>query len=208
RANGRVVTLQYRDHAIEAPLWVVPGHADESITVYLGHGRSRAGRVGTGVGFNAYQLRTSMAPWFAAGLQAALAGQRVALACTQMHHLMHGRDLIYSGTPQDPPRTPAQQRHHEQEAPRPGDQPGWHGLSLYPNDHPHDEGNQWAMAIDLSRCTGCSACVVACQAENNIPVVGKDQVLRGRAMHWLRVDFYYRGQPEQPGQLQTFAQPV
>jgi molybdopterin-containing oxidoreductase family iron-sulfur binding subunit len=210
RANGRVVTLRYQGRSLEAPLWVVPGHADDSITVFLGYGRERAGHVGTGVGFNAYTLRTAPALWFGMGLQLEGTGHREDLACTQLHQHMHGRDLIYSGTPRrgEEPRTPRQLGREEQEQRRPGDQPGWHGLSLYPNDFPHDEGNQWGMAIDLTLCTGCSACVVACQAENNIPVVGKDQVLRSREMHWLRVDTYYRGDPAEPARLQTFSQPV
>jgi Fe-S-cluster-containing dehydrogenase component len=168
---------------------VLPGHADNSVTVHLGHGQTFAGRVGTGVGFNAYRLRVSATPWFGAGLAMQLTGQRKALACTQQHHmLLSDRTLIRSGTVQNPPTMPAAQR-----------------LSLYDEAEHRHPGNQWGMVVDLNLCTGCSACVVACQAENNIPVVGKDQVMRGREMHWLRIDSYYSGDTANPA---TFFQPV
>jgi molybdopterin-containing oxidoreductase family iron-sulfur binding subunit len=194
-ANEKVVALQIPGGpTVSAPVWVLPGQADNSVTVHLGHGRTHAGRVGNNVGFNAYLLRTAAAPWFNTNLTLVVLGQRKSLACTQHHQLLGdslqagGRDIIRSGTVQDPP-SPAS-------APR---------ISLYnENEHLHAP-NQWAMVIDLGLCTGCSACVVACQAENNIPVVGKDQVMRGREMHWLRIDHYYKGEPANP---QMFFQPV
>jgi molybdopterin-containing oxidoreductase family iron-sulfur binding subunit len=197
QANGRVVTLRYHGGEVRAPLWVLPGHADESVTVHLGHGRTRAGRVGNNTGFNAYELRTWDSPWFGSGLELRDTGERVTLANTQRHHHMLGRDLVRHGTP-DQLRRRAEEAARHQRTPLP---------TLYPNDHVF-EGNKWGMVIDLNLCVGCSACVVACQAENNIPVVGKDQVIREREMHWLRIDTYYHGDPARPDELETYFQPV
>jgi MoCo/4Fe-4S cofactor protein with predicted Tat translocation signal len=193
-ANEKVVELTCQGRKVEGPLWVLPGQADNSITVNLGYGRTVAGRVGTGWGFDAYKLRTSAARWFGTGLVLKLTDRRQSLACTQHHHLLRDnqlgedRGLIRSGTVQNPPVIPAPTR-----------------VSLYNEAEHQHPGSQWGMVVDLNLCTGCSACVVACQAENNIPVVGKDQVGRGREMHWLRIDSYYRGEPANP---QTFFQPV
>lgn len=190
QANERRVELEYQGRIVTAPAWVVPGHAENSITVHLGYGRTRAGRIGTGLGFNANGLRTWSAPWFAQGVALHVRAGRQALACTQHHFLMEGRDLVRAGTLQHPPGIPEAQRR---------------SLTLYNEaEHRHD-GEQWGMVIDLHVCTGCSACVVACQAENNIPVVGKDEVRRGREMHWIRVDRYHKGSPANP---EMYAQPV
>jgi len=194
QANEKVVELTYEGRTLQAPVWVLPGHADNSVTVNLGHGRTHAGRVGNGVGFDAYRLRTSSAPWFGTGLTLRVTGERKSLACTQHHQLLgddlqhDDRNIIRSGTVQHPPAI------HRQPL-----------TTLYLDEEHLHAANQWAMVIDLSLCTGCSACVVACQAENNIPVVGKDQVMRGREMHWLRIDHYYKGEPANP---QMFFQPV
>ncbi|MFO0966207.1 MAG: TAT-variant-translocated molybdopterin oxidoreductase [Gemmataceae bacterium] len=191
-ANEKVARLELRGRHVEGPLWVLPGHADDSVTVYVGNGRSSAGHVGTNVGFNAYALRTSEALGFDTGATLTTTGRRHRLACSQLHNLMHNRDIIRSGTLSRPPTIP-----EPAHTPR-------RTLSLYPE--PEYLEHKWGMTIDLTLCTGCSACVVACQAENNIPVVGKDQVLAGREMHWLRVDQYYVGGAEQPAHL--FHQPV
>ncbi|MCZ7570836.1 MAG: TAT-variant-translocated molybdopterin oxidoreductase [Ardenticatenaceae bacterium] len=189
--QATVVELHYKGRMVQAPIFVLPGQADNSITVYLGYGRTRAGRVGTGAGFNAYAIRTSTAPWFDSGLEIRATGQRVPLATTQHHWTMEGRKIVQAGTLQQyrenpyfvDPMTPT--------------------ISIYPGYS--YQGRAWGMAIDLTACTGCNACVVACQAENNIPVVGKDQVLMGREMHWLRVDRYYTGRLDNP---EVFHQPV
>jgi molybdopterin-containing oxidoreductase family iron-sulfur binding subunit len=188
-ANEKVVELVYHGKTVEAPLWVVPGHADQSVTVYLGYGRRAGGRVATThKGFDSCRLRTDNFTWFGTGLALRFSGRRHPLACTQHHQLMEGRDIVRSGTVQNPPPMPAPER-----------------LTLYNDAEHQSSANQWAMVINLSVCTGCSACVVACQAENNIPVVGKDQVTRGRAMHWLRIDRYHKGEPANP---EMFYQPV
>jgi molybdopterin-containing oxidoreductase family iron-sulfur binding subunit len=197
-----VVELNYRGRRLRGPAWILPGHPDSSITVHLGHGRTRAGNVGSRTGFNAYLLRSSEHSWFDGGAQVRMTGQQHTMACTQMHHSMEGRELVRveilqkekngnseksnSGKPHDPRLIP---------------------LTLYPPLE-SKANNQWGMVIDLAGCTGCSACVVACQAENNIPVVGKTEVTRGREMHWLRIDRYYTGKPEDANLLETYFQPV
>ena len=198
-----VAELKLGGRSVKAPLWVLPGHADGAVTVHLGYGRRRAGQVGTGVGFDAYALRTSGAPWAASGLEVVKTGETARVACTQDHWTMeataheqaHARHLVRSVTLAELAADPhAVQKMGHEPAP---------GLSMYP-EHKY-EGRAWGMAIDMSACVGCNACVTACQSENNIPVVGKDQVGRGREMHWIRVDRYYEGPPESP---ETYHQPV
>ena len=191
-----VVELRYRGHSVRGPIFAVAGHPDDCVTVHLGYGRLRAGRLGTGAGFNAYAIRTSEALWHGGGLELAGAGERYSLACTQYHHLMEGRDMIRAVTRDEFVRDPASVREGDETPPR--------TITLYPADHKYD-GYKWGMAIDVNACTGCNACVVGCQAENNIPIVGKDQVLRGREMHWIRVDSYHRGPAARP---ETYFQPV
>ena len=178
-----------------APVWVMPGHADDSVTVYLGYGRQYAGRVGGSrdnpVGFNAYRLRTSTNPWFARGLGTRKLAKEYLLACTQEHHLMENREIVRSGTLQDFQQRPEFAAEHDRELEHEETRQTRKPLTLYPPSPPETAQRRWAMAIDLTTCIGCKACVVACQAENNIPVVGKDQVSRGREMHWLRVDLYH-----------------
>ncbi len=195
-ANEQVVELRYRERSVRAPVWIVPGHADNSVTIHLGFGRSRVGRVGNGVGFNAYALRTSEAPWFDTGLEINPTGESYPLATTQQHFSMEGRELIRTASLTEYQAHPdfAQLKHGE----------GEH-ISLYPR-YQYD-GNAWGMSIDLTSCIGCNACTIACQAENNIPVVGKDQVSRGREMHWIRIDTYFEGEPDSPN-LSTHFQPV
>jgi molybdopterin-containing oxidoreductase family iron-sulfur binding subunit len=170
---------------LTAAVLVVPGQASDCLTLSVGYGRSRAGSQGTSRGFNAGQLRTTDHRWQISPVSIRKAGSRYPLVTTQEHFAMEDRDPVRRVTPEnlqvERPSLP----------------------SLYPA-WPR-EGYAWAMSIDLSTCTGCKACVVACQAENNIPSVGKDQVARGREMHWLRVDRYYSGDPANP---HMFAQPV
>ncbi|HEV3122168.1 MAG TPA: 4Fe-4S dicluster domain-containing protein, partial [Isosphaeraceae bacterium] len=184
-ASEDVVELWYRGRMVRAPIWITPGHADQSVTVHIGHGRTRAGRVGTGIGFSAYALRTSIAPSFDNGLVIRKTGQRTRLATTQHHQLMEGREPVRTGTLEHF-QTSANLL---EEASGEGREPHGHE-TLYPPEHKY-EGYAWGMAINLNTCIGCNACMAACQAENNIPVVGKEQVLRGRSMHWIRVDRYY-----------------
>jgi molybdopterin-containing oxidoreductase family iron-sulfur binding subunit len=203
-----VLELRMGERVVRAPVWIMPGHADGSVTVYLGYGREHGGTVGgtagAPVGFNAYALRTSDRLWFAEGLDVRRTGDSSLVACTQQHHLMENRDIVRAATLREyheKPRFAAEPDEvHEKEETRAARKP----LTLYrPFPYPN---HKWGMAIDLTTCTGCSACVVACQAENNIPVVGKEQVAAGREMHWLRVDRYTQGPAEDPREF--YFQPV
>jgi len=190
-----VINIEHQGRVLRAPAWIVPGHPDGCVTLHLGHGRTRAGRVGNGTGFNAYALRTSAAPWFAAGATLRKTGDRYRLACVQFHHNMEGREPVRAAALEEFRHNPDFAHEKEKEPPK--------SLSLYPGYN--YDGYAWGMAIDLNACVGCGACVVACQAENNIPVVGKREVMRGREMHWLRIDRYYQGDLDNP---KTYFQPV
>jgi molybdopterin-containing oxidoreductase family iron-sulfur binding subunit len=188
-ANGDLLAISREGRTVRAPAWIVPGHADESITLHLGYGRMRVGRVGNGRGFNAFLLRTRDAFGFAAGFRVEKTGEKVRLAATQTHHSMEGRDPVRVTTA-DRMATDSEAIRTEEDRDR---------RSLYPEVAPGEYA--WGMVIDLNTCTGCQACVLACQVENNVPVVGKDEVLRGREMHWLRVDTYQTGPPDRPDRV-------
>jgi molybdopterin-containing oxidoreductase family iron-sulfur binding subunit len=196
KLNGRAISKAL-------PAWIMPGQPDDVITIHLGYGRARAGRVGDAQGFNAYEIRTSDSPWFAAGAQATKAPGQYELAATQIHFSMEGRDLLREGSLEEY----LKDKDHLREE-REKQQKELHDLSLYKDYDYKDQGNgyAWGMSIDLNSCVGCNACMIACQSENNIPVVGKDQVLRSREMHWIRVDTYFKGDPNKPGG--PFFQPV
>jgi molybdopterin-containing oxidoreductase family iron-sulfur binding subunit len=197
-ANGDVVELERAGRSVEAPVWIVPGHADGAVTLTLGYGRARTGRVGRGAGYNAYALRTSDAMWSGAGLTVRRTGRTSKLASTQHHYSMEGRDLIRVATAAEYARDP-RFFHKSGEAPSPKE-------TLYDYSKPASSTDYaWGMAIDLNKCIGCNACMIACQAENNIPIVGKEQVAAGREMHWIRVDRYYTGELDAP---LIYSQPV
>ena len=179
-----VVELARGSRTVQAPVWIMPGQAEDCITLPLGYGRAQAGPIGTGIGFDAYRLRTTDAPWQAAGATLAKAAGRHVFAPVQHYAMTDGRDLLSEGTLAAFLAQPDFLRH------------AGSADSLYPAFA--DTGIAWAMSINLNSCIGCGACVVACQAENNSPVVGKDEVLRGRDMHWLRVDRYYEGTLDAP----------
>ncbi|HVF61128.1 MAG TPA: TAT-variant-translocated molybdopterin oxidoreductase [Thermoanaerobaculia bacterium] len=194
-ANEDVVEIAAGARRLEVPVWVLPGHAPGAATLHLGYGRTRAGAVGSGIGANAYALRTSDALW-SLPVTVRKTGGRHPLACTQNHHSLDMPDAYEAAERRKPVRSATLGELRE----RPNFlHEGEHGpehLSLYPEDE--YPGYAWGMAIDLSSCTGCSACVVACQSENNIPVVGKEGVARGREMHWLRIDRYFAGDLDDP----------
>ncbi|MBI5474230.1 MAG: TAT-variant-translocated molybdopterin oxidoreductase [Ignavibacteriae bacterium] len=181
--NENVVSLTMNGATIKAPAWIQPGHPDEAVTIHLGYGRTRAGRVGDGIGANAYMLRASTAPWFATGVDVKTTGESHNVASTQDHWSMEGRPIVRE-------TTAAEFAEHPEFAKHLAHQPSQKESFYAPHEY---DGYAWAMTIDLNACTGCNACMIACQAENNIPVVGKKQVENGREMHWIRVDRYYVG---------------
>ena len=193
--NGDRIEIELLGRRVVAPAWVQPGHPRESVTLPLGYGRRRAGRIGSGIGFDAYALRLAGSSEFARGAKVRNLGDRHPLACAQEHDSMEGRPLVRRASLAHYEEHPEFAKHQAHE-PAPGE-------TIHPL--PRYEGYAWGMAIDLSACTGCNACVVACQAENNIAVVGKDQVARGREMHWLRIDRYYVGESDAP---ETYQQPI
>jgi MoCo/4Fe-4S cofactor protein with predicted Tat translocation signal len=184
-AEGDLVEISVGERRLIAAILVAPGQADFSLSLSLGYGRSAVGKVGHGTGFNAYLLRSSDGPYFATGAtikKVQPGGYK--LIRTQLHHSMEGRALIREGTAQEYESNPAFAKKV------------WMDKDIEPNislySHPPlNAPNQWGMVVDLNTCIGCSACVVACQAENNIPIVGKDQVEHGREMHWIRIDRYF-----------------
>ena len=174
---------------VTGPAWIQPGHADDVLTLHLGYGRTAAGKVGNGTGFGFEPLRTSNAPWIATGVAATKVGGKFALASSQMHHSLEGRDIVREGTLEHYLQHPAlePEGHHELDDPKMGPY-----YNLTEEQAASGEYDQWGLAIDLNTCIGCNVCTVACQAENNIPTVGKVEASRGREMHWIRIDRYYR----------------
>jgi MoCo/4Fe-4S cofactor protein with predicted Tat translocation signal len=178
-----VVEIAVEQTKLRAPVYVLPGQAPDCITLPLGWGRT-AGGLSVGVGFDAYRLRRSAHPWVAEITSISKTEERYRLAITQTQDRVEGRDLIREGTLEQFNGNP------EIIVPKGKSE------TLYPGFQYPDRA--WAMAIDLNSCIGCEACTIACQAENNVPIVGKDQVLAGRVMHWLRVDRYYSGPADAP----------
>ncbi|MDQ6623183.1 MAG: 4Fe-4S dicluster domain-containing protein, partial [Verrucomicrobiota bacterium] len=197
--NGDVVRLKFRGRKLKAPIWILAGQADDCVTITIGYGRTRAGSVGNGVGINAYALRVSDALYGGAGLEIEKTGQHQELVTTQHHWEMHEREQVRVGTFAEYQKQPHEIAKPEEPPPRENE-------TLYPN-YDYSTGHKWGMSIDLNTCTGCGVCTIACQAENNIPVVGKEQVDMNREMHWIRVDRY-----EVPGDgltsPRTYHQPV
>jgi molybdopterin-containing oxidoreductase family iron-sulfur binding subunit len=194
-ANGDVVSLRAEGATIELPVFVQPGQDPRTISVALGHGRRAVGKAGSGVGTNAFGAATIVQGarrYFAPEVRLTKTGRREALAGTQAHFSMEGRPIVLETEAGQPAHVEHAQ--HAQHAAHP---------SIWAERKRGDHA--WGMAIDLDSCTGCSACVVSCQAENNVPVVGKDQVIRNRIMHWIRIDRYYRGPEENPA---TVHQPM
>jgi molybdopterin-containing oxidoreductase family iron-sulfur binding subunit len=194
--DAAIAEIEYRGRKIEGPVWVQVGHPDDTITIHTGYGRLRGGRTAEGHGFNAYSMWYSDEPYYSRGVKLNKTGKNYLLACTQGEQNLHGRNVVRSANLEDYKKNP-EFAHEHAESPAPDETmyPSWQYPASGPNGNP---AYKWGMSIDLNRCTGCNACIMACVAENNTPVVGKEQVLRGRHMHWLRVDGYYQGDVANP----------
>lgn len=233
KESAPIFELVLGGRKVKGPVHIQPGLSNYTVVVALGYGRSQCGRVGTGAGFNAYAVRSSGAPHFDTGAKLVSTGERTHLANTQEHWSMEGRDIVREANLEEFEKNPAYVKAMGLETHSPpvygkeGDKLSLaqkakdipRGNSLYKTPE-FDGFHQWGMSIDLNVCTGCNACVVACQSENNIPIVGREQVLRGREMHWIRLDRYYsdgkadaaafggEGNRELPEDPQVSLQPV
>jgi molybdopterin-containing oxidoreductase family iron-sulfur binding subunit len=225
-STGDRVRIEYSGRSLEIPLAILPGMADGVVALTLGYGRSRAGRIGSGVGFDTYTVRTSKSSGFDRGARVTRLGSRYPLSATQNHGSMEGRPIVretsLAALRAQASRPAAEEGSHDAPAGHGGGtqaapDAGAHGgaLGVFPEEthrfslwkeHAYDQGHQWGMTIDLNTCIGCNACMTACQSENNVPVVGKAQVANGREMHWLRVDRYFSGEPT--GSPDVVFQPV
>ncbi len=209
-ASDQVVRVEVAGRSLELPVFVMPGQADGTVGIALGYGRTAAGHVGGSdqhkvapVGANAYAIRPSGSPYCATSATVATTGKTSPLATTQDHHAIDAiavkgmaerlGQLVREATKTELAEHPEVIAHALH---LPGGVDEDQLQSMW-DEHEFD-GRRWGMSIDMNKCVGCNACVVACQAENNIPVVGKERVLEGREMHWLRIDRYFRGEPENP----------
>ncbi len=199
-----VVEVENRGRKVRGPVLVMPGQADDSVVLMMGYGLKRGGGNGSNRGYSAFQVRTTDAPWVAGGVKVTKTGQQYLLAMTQNHQIIDNKTAVDETVKRAPVReaTLAEYQANPRFAAEMKPEPEY-DETLYP--HYDYTGYKWGMSIDLNSCVGCNACVIACQAENNIAVVGKEQVMRQRAMHWLRVDAYNEGDLANP---RTMFQPV
>jgi Fe-S-cluster-containing dehydrogenase component/anaerobic selenocysteine-containing dehydrogenase len=221
-ADGRKYALS------GVPVVILPGHPDGTVTLHFGYGRTAAGQVGNGTGVDAYALRNSASPFFVRGVSVTPTGEKKVLAAMQNMYLIQSEEAWKRGIVRSGPLTqyeddvehhrqfPAEHDHHEfHNGPLPTvggfdtDKPpkvGAEPLDMYPGFK--YDGYKWGMVVDLNACVGCGGCVVACQSENSIPVVGKTEVTRGRIMHWLRIDEFFQGDPAKPASMSATYQPL
>ncbi|MCA9447524.1 MAG: 4Fe-4S dicluster domain-containing protein, partial [Candidatus Omnitrophica bacterium] len=210
---GDLIRIETNGGSIELPVCILPGQAAGSIVAHLGYGRTAAGRVGNNLGFDTYKIRTSEAPYFVCGVNVKKTGGAYPLSSTQDHYAIDpngsGKNSLEELGQNEIERridhlikeqTVEEFQHHAGDAHTGGEHHGDEHSHHPPIESPWTEWEypdlKWGMAIDLNKCIGCNGCVLACQSENNIPVVGKEQVARGREMHWLRIDRYFHGEPE------------
>ncbi len=189
--NSDLVKVQYQGGEISkpVPVWIQPGQPDDVITIFMGYGREKAGQVGNGLGYNAFEVQRSDAMFYGTG-ELTKTGETGSVASTQIHFNMEGRDLLRVRDVADLEKYKEADHQHDE-----------YPKSMYdPTEFQklYNENYRWGMAIDLNNCVGCNACVIACQSENNIPVVGKEQIERSREMHWMRIDTYFSGNPDNP----------
>ena len=199
--NREKVAVTVEGRELNAAVWVQPGFADGVLGIALGYGRSKGGRIanfdGKPVGFNGYAIRSSSGMNVASGAKIKGSGKDHDFALTQEHWAMHGRPIVREANLEQYLKMPDFAKHMDLEAHAPNNGPiyqrPYEDKSL--GNELKSDVHQWAMNIDLNACTGCSACVIACQSENNVPIVGKDQVAKRREMHWMRIDRYFTGDP-------------
>jgi molybdopterin-containing oxidoreductase family iron-sulfur binding subunit len=217
--NGQMIQVSLGNASIKVPAWIVPGQNKKTITLELGYGREFSGRIGSGVGFNVYPLRTSTNMGCAMNASIKVLNETYPIASTQEHYGLEEDKLAAPGfsdlsTNEVQSRIPdlvkqstlEEYKKHPEfvqdivESHKPDKKRSWADHSMYNIEPEYDysKGNQWGMSIDLTSCTSCNACSIACQSENNIPVVGKQQVMNGREMHWIRIDNYFSGDPDNP----------
>jgi len=210
KAEVEVIAITVDGTTVEIPAWVQPGHADDSITITVGYGREGIGRVANKTGKDTYPLRKTSNMLFASNISVEKTGKTYEIASTQDHNTMEGRSLLRYATLQEYRDNPNFSSYDEAyDAELPGlayadEQNEESPLSIFnPIDEEEypDNQPQWGMSIDLNTCTGCGVCTIACTAENNIPVVGKREVSRGREMHWIRTDRYFDGDVNDPKAL-------
>lgn len=209
-AKVEKVAITVNGNTVEIPAWVQPGHADDSITVTVGYGREGIGKVANGTGVDTYPLRSTSAMLYATDIQVENTGEKYEIACTQDHSNMEGRSLLRYATLQeyrDNPDFSSYESAYNAELPGEAyaeEHDSENLMSIFDSideqEYPEDEP-QWGMSIDLNSCIGCGTCTIACQAENNIPVIGKREVSNGREMHWIRNDRYFEGDADDPKAL-------
>lgn len=185
-SNGDIVTLKYGEDILIIPVWITPGHHEQTISLFLGSGRVSGGQIQNGIGFNVNTIRLSNHSNSISNLSITKSGKRFPLSCTQDHGSMEGRDLVRHATLEEFKNHPDFAQH------------AGHGKPADFYTHWENPDYSWGMSINLNACIGCNSCVIACQSENNIPVVGKKEISLGREMHWMRIDRYYEGDMDQP----------
>jgi molybdopterin-containing oxidoreductase family iron-sulfur binding subunit len=216
--SNQMVELDVAGRKLETVAWLIPGMPDDCINLHLGFGRTWAGRTGNGHGYNAYLLSTSNMPHVVEGVKVRLTGEEHQVAAVHIHHNVEfeprenewkKRGIVRTATLEDYKKDPSFAGEEFAEAAFEVYEKKPPGLTMYkPEQHSYDPKStpyKWGMSIDLNSCIGCSSCVAACQAENNIPVVGQWEVRRGREMHWIRIDNYFQGDLVNP---KTHFQPV
>lgn len=193
--NHDVVEIELGGRKVEGPVWVVPGMADDTVVIHLGYGRAKSGMIGTGPGFDANKIRPATVAGAAAGISLKKIGANFHLAPVHGHHQQEGRDIVRVGNLADmaanPNFAPPNAYKKDETIER----------NLYTPEEFAYDGYKWALTVDLNTCIGCNACVIACQTENNIPCVGKEQVIRERELHWIRIDRYYNGGLDSPEEI-------
>ncbi len=182
--EGHMMDITVNGKSFKLPAHIQPGLHDDVLAVPVGYGRTAAGKVGNNIGLNAYTMvsyQKGMPIYAGAKAEVKNTGMKYDLANPQGHHVMEGRQIVVEATLKEYLKNPAAGKHQH------------HIFSIW-SGHAYN-GHKWGMGVDLNTCTGCNACVIACQSENNVPVVGKKYVIQGREMHWLRIDRYYVGEP-------------